>query len=177
MMRDASNRTAQRGIEIVLVRPAQPDDLEQWLELRAALWPDEASTHASEIERYFVDGTIDNIPHIVLIAVVDEPARAIGFAEVSVREAAAGCRTSPVAYLEGWYVRPESRVGGVGRALVDGARRWAVQRGLREFASDTAPEFAEISVPAHLACGFRAVADAPSPSAGAIAFMMSLHDS
>jgi aminoglycoside 6'-N-acetyltransferase I len=59
-----------------------------------------------------------------------------GFAEVGLRSYAEGCRTSPVAYLEGVYVDPDLRQTGIGGALVDAACAWARRRGLTELASD-----------------------------------------
>ena len=48
-----------------------------------------------------------------------------GFAEVGVRSIAEGCATSPVAYLEGWYVDPDVRRQGIGAALIHGVESWA----------------------------------------------------
>lgn len=59
-----------------------------------------------------------------------------GFAEVDTRPYVDGCRTSPVAFLEGWYVEPDCRGSGVGRALVDAVEAWARGRGLHELGSD-----------------------------------------
>lgn len=59
-----------------------------------------------------------------------------GFAEVATRPYVDGCRTSPVAFLEGWYVDPDRRGSGVGRALVDAVEAWARARGLEELGSD-----------------------------------------
>ena len=59
-----------------------------------------------------------------------------GFAEVATRPYVDGCRTSPVAFLEGWYVDPDCRGTGVGRALVDAVEAWARGRGLEELGSD-----------------------------------------
>jgi aminoglycoside 6'-N-acetyltransferase I len=48
-----------------------------------------------------------------------------------------GCITSPVAFLEGIYVRPEHRNRGVARLLVQAVENWATELGCSEFASDT----------------------------------------
>jgi aminoglycoside 6'-N-acetyltransferase I len=60
-----------------------------------------------------------------------------GFAEVGARSIAEGCTTSPVAYLEGWYVDPDVRRRGVGSALLRGVEDWARKAGYQELASDT----------------------------------------
>jgi len=48
-----------------------------------------------------------------------------GFIEVSRRNYAEGCTTSPVAYIEGWYVDEESRRRTLGTRLVQAAEAWA----------------------------------------------------
>jgi aminoglycoside 6'-N-acetyltransferase I len=63
------------------------------------------------------------------------------------------CFTSPVAFLEGWYVDADVRRRGVGRALVAAAEAWARERGCREFASDAHLDNPE-SRAAHRALGF-----------------------
>jgi aminoglycoside 6'-N-acetyltransferase I len=77
----------------------------------------------------------------------------IGFAEVGTREYAEGASTSPVGYLEGWFVLPEWRRRGVGRALVRAAEEWAKSRGCSEFASDVVLAN-EVSIAAHGRLGF-----------------------
>ena len=88
----------------------------------------------------------------------DGPAgtRVAGFAEVSRRAYAEGCETSPVGFLEGWYVVPERRREGIGRALVAAAEGWAHALGCREFASDALAENS-VSAAAHRALGFEEV--------------------
>jgi aminoglycoside 6'-N-acetyltransferase I len=41
-----------------------------------------------------------------------------------------------VAFLEGWYVDPDHRGLGLGRALIEAVEAWARERGLQELASD-----------------------------------------
>lgn len=119
--------------------------------MRQALWPEASDgEHGSEIEQFFTGRSKE--PLAVLIA-ESETRQPIGVAELSIRPCAEGCRTDRVGYLEGWYVMPESRREGVGRALVDAAEEWARAQGCREFASDTQPENA-VSVAAHEALGF-----------------------
>ena len=80
----------------------------------------------------------------------------MGFAEVGTRSLADGCETSPVAYLEGWYVDADMRRQGVGTALIRAAEAWAREKGLNEFASDAELENIE-SQQAHVALGFHEV--------------------
>jgi aminoglycoside 6'-N-acetyltransferase I len=132
------------------VRSATAADRADWLRMRHALWPDERGGHAAEIERYFA-GEL-KMPLEVLIA-CDGDHRAIGFAELSIRAYAEDCDTDRVAYLEGWYVDPEARRRGVGRALVDAAEAWARAQGCTEFGSDALLDN-DVSAAAHFALGF-----------------------
>lgn len=92
-----------------------------------------------------------NEPQAVIVA--EREGEILGFAELSLRTYAEGCGSSPVGYLEGWYVVPEARRQGVGRALVRAAELWAKEQGCTEFASDTELENT-VSADAHRALGF-----------------------
>ncbi|MEZ6317652.1 MAG: GNAT family N-acetyltransferase [Phycisphaerales bacterium] len=109
------------------------------------------------VREYLEHGTIQGLRHRVFIA-RDETGRAIGFAEVSLREYADGCHTHPVGYLEGWFVAEPVRRTGVGRALVTACEAWARDQGCREFASDSELTN-EVSLLAHEHLGFEPVDD------------------
>ena len=117
------------------VASARPADAADWLRMREALWPSDAGqSHAAEVEQYFA-GRL-HMPLEVLIARDDS-----------------GCVTDRVAYLEGWYVIPDARRYGVGRALVEAAEQWARRQGCTEFASDAVHDN-DVSAAAHEALGF-----------------------
>jgi aminoglycoside 6'-N-acetyltransferase I len=133
------------------VRQIERKDAAAWLSLRHALWPESPEDeHREEIEQFF-SGRLTE-PLAVLIA-EDDTGRPVGIAELSIRPSAEGCQTTPVAYLEGWFVLPDSRRKGVGRVLVEAAEQWARAQGCKEFASDTQPANA-VSMAAHEALGF-----------------------
>jgi aminoglycoside 6'-N-acetyltransferase I len=115
------------------VRAAQPGDLDEWIRLRVALWPDDLKEHRAAGERFFAGDRHE--PAEVLLA-IDAQGEAIGFAELSIRNIVDSCSTRSVAYLEGWYVDPSVRRRGIGAALIAAAERWAVEQGCREFGSD-----------------------------------------
>ena len=146
-------------IRLVQVRHVEPGDRSAWTALRLTLWPDEdEGSHRSAVER-FLGGprTLGTMPEAVLVAVEpDSHPAVIGFAEVSRRAYAEGCETSPVGFLEGWYVIPERRGQGVGRALLAAAEAWARGLGCEEFASDAVADNA-VSAAAHRALGFEEV--------------------
>lgn len=103
-----------------------------WLALRLALWPD-----ASDAEH--LSGMADALArgHYVRLASIADGS-VIGFVEASKRlDYVNGTSSSPVAFLEGIYVVPESRRKGVARALVDSVVHWASAEGCRELASDS----------------------------------------
>lgn len=136
------------------VRPATPRDAAAWLQLRYALWPEgSAAEHREEIERFFSGDARE--PVMVLLA-EDGAGRPVGLAELSIRAHAEGCRSDRVAYLEGWFVVPEARRSGVGRALIAAAEEWGRSQGCSEFASDAQPDN-EVSAAAHRALGFTEV--------------------
>lgn len=129
-------------------------DAGTWLEMRAALWPDcDESEHRREIEQFFAGGA--NEPLAVLLARAGH-GQPVGFVELSIRAFAEGCRTDRVAYVEGWYVVPGARGGGVGRVLMEAAEDWGRSRGCSELASDAEADD-EISRQAHGALGFEDV--------------------
>lgn len=130
----------------VTIRPVRPGDREAWIRMRAALWPDD---HTAEVDAFLAGDT--RIAEAVLLAVT--PGGPVGFVELGTRSYAEGCDSTPVAYVEGWYVEPGWRRRGVGRALMDAAARWGRERGCSELASDT--ELGNrISQDAHQALGF-----------------------
>jgi aminoglycoside 6'-N-acetyltransferase I len=120
--------------------------------MRSALWPHGASEHPHEIDAYFADCAAGSA-----VLVAENPAGGLsGFLEARARDHADGCSTSPVAYIEGWYVDPEFRQAGVGSALLDAAASWGRSLRLTEMASDS-DLGNELGQQAHLACGFQEV--------------------
>ena len=109
--------------------PADAD----WLEMRGALWDraDEAET-AAAVRRVVAEPT-----RFAAFLAVSSEGQGVGFAEVSVRtDYVNGCKTSPAAFLEGIYVRPEFRRRGVARMLCQAAQRWGRDKGCAELGSD-----------------------------------------
>jgi aminoglycoside 6'-N-acetyltransferase I len=88
----------------------------------------------------------------VLVA-VDDIDRPIGFVELFIRPYAEDCETDRVAYLEGWYVEPEFRRQGIGRALIAASEQWGREQGCTEFGSDALIDN-HASAAAHQALGF-----------------------
>lgn len=138
---------------MINVRPVSSSDTSDWARMRLALWPGDSGEHAGEIEKFF-QGELHE-PLAVLLA-FDQSGDALGFVELSIRNYAEGCSTSRVAYLEGWYVEPQARRRGVGRALVKAAEDWGRAQGCTEFGSDALIDN-DVSASAHRALGFEEV--------------------
>jgi aminoglycoside 6'-N-acetyltransferase I len=115
------------------IRPVRPDDMDVWLEMRAQLWPETPFAEHRREAQAILSGKGDT----AVFLAVSAAGELVGFIEVSLRPCAEGCRTSPVGYVEGWYVNPGFRRQGRGRALMTAAEDWARERGCREMASDT----------------------------------------
>lgn len=113
-----------------VVREARTSDAQAWARLRAELWPD------CPLERHQLEiAQLAKSSGVVALAVrAGEP---IGFAEVSIRaDHVEGTSTTPVPYLEGWYVASPHRGVGIGTGLLEFVEDWARKRGYREMASD-----------------------------------------
>ena len=123
--------------------------------MRAALYADPP---VEEIDAW-LDVTGDGGTHPVGVAVLvaDRGNGSLaGFVEIGSRNYAEGGESSPVAYLEGWYVDPDARGRGLGRRLQRAAEAWAVANGYTEMASDTELHN-DASLDAHIALGFEEV--------------------
>ncbi len=137
---------------IVNIRNVRPEDRAEWLRLRKALW-DDCPDEQQERE---IDGILAGGTEEVFFA--ERPGGGLcGFVEAALRSRADGCESTPVGYIEGWYVDPDVRQRGVGRALVEAAEAWARSRGCREMASD-AELWNEDSHRAHRALGYEETA-------------------
>ncbi len=141
-----------------MIRPVQPSDAAEWLRLRLALWPDtNPEKEAGEIAHFLAVPPRPLLPMLHAAFVCPRPGSGLcGLVEVSIRRTAPGCQTDRIGYLEAWYVDPDWRGRGVGRALVERAEAWAQAAGCREMASDTTP-FYPLSPGAHAALGYQEV--------------------
>jgi aminoglycoside 6'-N-acetyltransferase I len=79
-----------------------------------------------------------------------------GFLDAGLRKYAEGCDSSPVGYIEGWYVDEDLRRLGLGGGLVQAAEAWARSLGCQDMASDCLLDNL-VSLSAHLALGYEEV--------------------
>jgi aminoglycoside 6'-N-acetyltransferase I len=131
-----------------MVRTIAERDRADWVRLRDALWPGSHQDHELETKKYFEAqrGTL-----IVFLAEVD--GRIVGFLELDYRSYAPGCASSPVPFIEGWYVEPALQKRGIGRSLVEAAEAHARAEGYHEIASDAELENRN-GIAAHRALGY-----------------------
>ncbi len=122
----------------MLIRPVEASDADEWLRMRMALWPDSTpDTENNEIKHFLATPVRPVLPTLHAAFVCQRPDVGLcGFVEVSIRPYADGCETTDVGYLEAWYVDPDWRGQGIGRALVIAAETWVRRQGCREMASD-----------------------------------------
>jgi aminoglycoside 6'-N-acetyltransferase I len=126
------------------------NDFNEWLELAMELWPEYSVAEMKE--------TLSNIlqsPREAQFLVRDNDGSAIAFINLSLRyEYVPEATQSPVAYVEGIYVKQEYRKQGVGTELIRYAEQWALEQGCIELASDALVENTA-SHEFHAKAGFR----------------------
>jgi aminoglycoside 6'-N-acetyltransferase I len=130
------------------IRRATPEDKSEWLRMRHGLWPEAPLDYLS----LDLDKLLNNSDAGIFVA-SDSQGQLIGFIEVGLRDRAESCETSPVGYIEAWYVDPHVRGQKLGRDLVHTAEQWAREKGCAEIASDTWLDN-ETSIAAHLKLGY-----------------------
>ncbi len=137
------------------IRPVEKRDRDEWHRMRTSLFGD---PDPAEVDEWFdaaASGGTSRVGVAVIVADRGNGSLA-GFVEIGSRNYAEGCETTPVAYLEGWYVDTDVRRNNVGANLVRAAEAWALEHGFSEIASDT--ELGnKVSLQAHTALGFEEV--------------------
>jgi aminoglycoside 6'-N-acetyltransferase I len=130
------------------IRRATHEDKPEWVQMRQGLWPD-APLHYLELD---LDGWLAN-PNAGVFVASNAEGKLVAFIEVRLRDYAEGCDSSPVGYIEAWYVDPHVRGQKLGRNLIFTAEGWAREKGCTEMASDTWLEN-EASIAAHVKLGY-----------------------
>ena len=133
------------------VRAFRSDDWDSWRRMGLELFPHQTADEAEAGMREFL------AREDAAVFVAERPDGTLaGYVEVGARPYADGCETSPVGYIEAWYVDADVRRHGYGRALLAAAEEWSRERGYREVASDTRLDN-EISREAHERSGYAEV--------------------
>ena len=135
----------------MLIRKYESRDWNELLRLTLALFPE-----------YNPAVMADGIRAVMLLSgsaifVAERPNGLLaGYVQAGTREYADGCDTSPVGYIEEWYVDEDVRRSGIGHSLLRAAEEWARRRGYSEMASDALLDN-DVSHMAHEAAGYREV--------------------
>lgn len=130
------------------IRRAAQEDKPEWLRMRHGLWPDAPMDYLS----LDLDSLLAS-PDAAVFVASRADGSLVAFIEARLRQYAEACETSPVGYIEAWYVDPHVRGQKLGRDLVSTAEQWAREKGCTEMASDTWLDN-EASIAAHLKLGY-----------------------
>jgi aminoglycoside 6'-N-acetyltransferase I len=133
------------------IRRATYEDKWNWLQMRQRLWPEAPIEYLS----FDLDDKLADPDYVVFVASSGDEG-SIAFIEAGLRDYGEGCETSPVGYIEAWYVDEHLRGQKLGRELILAAEHWAREKGCTEMASDTWLEN-EASITAHLKLGYAEV--------------------
>jgi len=138
-----------------MIRRGNNNDMKEWLRMRMELWPHcPQNEQIDEISKIIINEPIgDEI--LTDILVLDLGERELGgFVEVSLRKELEGFDTSPIGYVEGWFIDDDIRRKGYGKDLIKGAEEWAREKGCKEMASDAELDNI-ISINAHGRLGYK----------------------
>ena len=130
------------------IRRYQPPDWNEWFRMNRALFPgisedEDVAEMRATLER----------PDAAVFVLERPDGLLAGYVEAGERSIADGCLSTPVGYIEAWFVDPDVRRGGNGKALLQAAEDWARRRGRVEMASDALIEN-EVSHRAHEHSGY-----------------------
>lgn len=132
-----------------MIRKAKQEDYLIVAKLAKELWNSHLLTDLeNEFKKFLL---LDN----VCIYIDYENYIPVAFAQVSLRyEYIEGANSSPVAYLEGIFVKEKYRKQNIAQQLITICEDWAKEKGCKEMASDCELEN-EISYKFHLKTGFK----------------------
>jgi len=131
----------------VTIRPAVREDMDDWFKMRKGVWPDAPDEYLN----FDMEDIFSSEQDMIFLASVEN--KPVGMIEARIRDYGEGCETSPVGYIEGWFVQEEFRGKGIAGVLTQAAENWAREKGCTEMASDTWLEN-ETSIRAHLKMGY-----------------------
>lgn len=115
----------------IIIRRAAHEDKDEWFKMRKGIWPEAPDEYMS----FDLDDILASDADAVFLALAED--RPVGLIEARLREFGEGCETTPVGYIEGWFVQKEFRGRGIAGLLAQAAENWAHEKGCREMASDT----------------------------------------
>ncbi|NLV89772.1 MAG: GNAT family N-acetyltransferase [Tissierellia bacterium] len=115
----------------VKIIKAEVTHLDELTSMAIDLWPD---NDFEELKEEIIH-LMANGKNVFLLSIIDE--NIVGFIHMSIRtDYVEGSSTSPVAYVEGIYVKPDYRYKGIGKQLLARGEEWAKSKACKEIASD-----------------------------------------
>jgi aminoglycoside 6'-N-acetyltransferase I len=134
----------------ITIRSVTWEDKAEWLRMRKGIWPEAPDEYLN----FDMDEILTNDKYYVIFACDgDKP---IGLTEVQIKDYGEGCETSPIGYLEGWFVQEEYRGQAIVGIMTKVAEGWVREKGCTEMASDTWLDN-ESSIRAHVKMGYSEV--------------------
>lgn len=132
------------------IRAITEQDFLKWQTMRLKLW-----SHVTESEnREFFAAILADDSRGQIFVAEDEAGELAGFLEAALRfDYVEGAETSPVGYIEGWFVEADARRQKVGTTLAQAAEAWAREKGCAEMCSDCELDN-DLSLAAHLGAGY-----------------------
>lgn len=134
----------------MIIRRAAHEDKSEWFRMRKGIWPEAPDEYLD----FDMDEILESDQDVVFFALVEN--KPVGMIEARIREYGEGCETSPVGYIEGWFVQEDQRGKGVAGSLAQSAENWAREKGCSEMASDTWLDN-DASIRAHAKLGYHEV--------------------
>ena len=114
------------------ITPITKKDFSEWVVMAKLFW----TKHSEEkIKKEFK--RILNSKKEKSFICRDDNGKTIGFINISIRtDYVEGSKTNPVGYLEGKYVKKESRKKGIAKILMEEAEKWFKSKKVKEIGSD-----------------------------------------
>jgi aminoglycoside 6'-N-acetyltransferase I len=119
-------------MSLYTIRRAASEDKDAWAQMRQRLWPEAPLDYLSlDLDQILSD------PEQSAFVASRADGSLVAFIEASLRDRAEGCETSPVGYIEAWFVDENIRGQKLGLELILTAENWAREHGCTEMGSDT----------------------------------------
>ena len=131
----------------VTIRQSVREDMDDWFKMRKGVWPDAPDEYLN----FDMEDIFSSEQDMIFLASVEN--KPVGMIEARIRDYGEGCETSPVGYIEAWFVDENLRGTGIAGALTQAAEDWAREKGCTDMASDTWLDN-ESSIRAHVKMGY-----------------------